>query len=150
MKRYRKISCQVYLVIQQVNIKKVDKFLQNNWLTRTYSNYIWFKSKQSTSPPFKSVFCSQYIIDRENASQDNSKNQSLAALVRTLGKIGWPTVQQANPDTKKATKLIHQPLPPSHSEMSLEAIPDILKNAAYARYSNSKGHNLIFTIPLVK
>lgn len=38
----------------------------------------------------------------------------------------------------------------TNSETPFEAIPDIITNAAYVQYSNSKGRKSIFTIPLVK
>jgi len=49
--------------------------------------------------------------------------------------MAWPTSPEFKPRQKKnqLTKFIHQPLPTPNSEMSFEAIPDILKNAAYER-----------------
>lgn len=73
--------------------------------------------------------------------------------------MGWPTCPaiKSRIGKKKQKKPQHRTkqtyisaFTPTNSETSFEAIPDIIKNAAYIKYSNSKGHNSIFSIPLVK
>lgn len=67
------------------------------------------------------------LLLKEKATQDNSKYQTLAVPVRTVAKVNQTSPQIKSREKKKKAANYNQPLNTSNSEMSFEAISDILK-----------------------